>query len=250
MFLGYDLLIEPQAQADTYEVSFWELGMGPLDVLMGGPRGPSVNPAEWKKALPSAYPAPQMLRTGDTVSIDLVVDPDTGQRLVDYFSIQQQRIMPNLARVAAGARSIPTAPGVSGSARDFSAEDAELRILQPRVSLNGAAQDTSTFTGALNANGALVWFHQPGRGRYILSLAPRQELGFVKAGEVRAGTISFTVEGETFTLESPAAFAAGHAPYFLYVLHDPGWEPTAQAQRGHFQTGSVSPEEIAQLRRK
>jgi hypothetical protein len=250
VFLGYDLLIEPQPQADTYRLSFWELGLGPLD--MGrGPRNQPFNPADWRRLPIPGYPAPQVVHMGDTISIDLMVDAGTGQKLVDYVGIQQRQPPPIPPRLPSPiARPVPTVPTVSGVARDFSAEDAEMRILQPRITMNGTPQDTTPSRGAANATGTLVWFHLPNHGRYILSLAPRADLGFVKAGEVRGGAITFTLGDDKFTLESNTPITTGYAPYILYVLHDPDWEPTAQAQRGHFQTGSVSPGEIALLRRK
>jgi hypothetical protein len=138
---------------------------------------------------------------------------------------------------------------VSGDARDFSAADAELQISQPRVTLNGAPQNTAT-RGAANVRGSLVWFYLPEHGRYILSLAPRPDLDFQKAGEVRGGAITFTVGDDSIQLECPTPIATGNAPYYLYVLHDPEWEPTAQAQKGQFAVGSVAPGELAALKRK
>jgi hypothetical protein len=250
IFLGYDLLIEPQPQPDTFRVTFRELTTNPLNVARG-PGGQPFNPAEWKTLPLPVYPAPQVVHPGDTISVDLWVNPDTGQKLVDYISFQQPQSHPTLL-IGPGpiSRSAPAVPTVSGTARDFSAEDAEMRLVQPRIAMNGTPQDTTPSRGAANAAGTLVWFHLPNHGRYILSLAPRADLGFVKAGEVRGGAITFTLGGDTFTLESNTAITTGYAPYILYVLHDPDWEPTAQAQRGHFQTGSVSPGEIALLRRK
>ncbi len=245
VFLGYDLLIESQRQADTYRVTIGELGMGPFDMFRD-PRGQPFNPAEWKKLPIPRYLAPQLVFTGNTISIDLGTIPDTGQKLVDYISIQPRQA-PSLPRVRRPSSAVPT---VSGAARDFSAEDAEMQLVRPRVSVNGTPQDTTTSRAVEDASGALVWFYLPNRGRYILSLAPRPELGFVKAGEVRGGAINFTLSAGTFTLESSTPITSGYAAYVLYVLHDPEWEPTAQAQRGHFQTGSVSPGELALLRRK
>lgn len=244
IFLGYDLLIEPQPQADTYRVSFFELGLGALDMARSLQNQP-FNPAEWKKLPLPGYPTPQVVHIGDRLSVELMVNTDTGQKLVDNIIMQGQPVLPPRPL----ARPAPTVPTVTGVARDFSAEDAEMRIVQPRITMNGTPQDTAS-RGAANAAGTLVWFHIPSRGRYILSLAPRPELGFVKAGEVRGGAITFTLGPDTFTLESTTPITTGYAPYILYVLHDPDWEPTAQAQRGHFQTGSVSPGEIALLRRK
>jgi hypothetical protein len=141
-------------------------------------------------------------------------------------------------------RAVPT---VDGTPRNFSAADAEMRLTQPQATLNGTPLSTAARVSSVT--GSLVWFYLPGRGRYILSLVPRPELDFQRAGEVRGGAISVTLGGDIITLESPAEIAAGHAPYNLYVLRDPDWEPTTPAQKGHFAVGSVAPEELVILKR-
>jgi hypothetical protein len=117
-----------------------------------------------------------------------------------------------------------------------------MRLNQPQATLNGTPQSTAGRVS--NVTGSLVWFYLPGRGRYILSLVPRPELDFQRAGEVRGGAITLTLSGDTIRLESPVEIATGHAPYNLYVLRDPEWEPTTPEQKGHFAVGSVAPEEL------
>jgi len=269
LYFGYDILIQQDAQTDNYRVNWYELSIGPLDLAQASPA--SINPTEWKKLALPALPAPQMVHAGDAMPIEVVVDPNTGQKLVDTMRIHQgppflrmQTIgsQPNAAglqqlwtqqlqgimTLRTGAPNSGAVPTVSGTARNFSVEDAELRLAQTRVKINGVPQE---FPGASRvASGTLVWFYLPRRGRFILSLAPRPELGFVKAGEVRGGAVTFTVGKDEFTLESPAAIASGDAPYILYVLQDPQWEPTAQGQGGSLLVGSVSPRELAALQGK
>jgi len=140
-----------------------------------------------------------------------------------------------------------TPPTVAGPAREFSVEDAELRIGQFRISVNGTSETPPKSAAA--STGALVWFSLPNRGRYVLSLAPHPDLGFTKTGEVRGGVVTFSLGGETIKLECPNAIAPGDSAYNLYVLHDPLWEPTAQAQRSDVQYGSVDIGELTKLMR-
>ena len=77
-----------------------------------------------------------------------------------------------------------------------------------------------------------MWLYLPGRGRYILSLVPRPELDFKVAGEFRGGKAALTVGTDLISLECNNEIAPGHAPYRLYILLDPLWEPTAQSQKG------------------
>ncbi len=110
-----------------------------------------LNPAEWKTLPLPVYPAPQVVHTRDSISVDLWVNPDTGQKLVDYISFQP----PQGFLISAGpiTRTVPTVPTVSGVARDFSAEDAEMRLVQPRITMNGAPQDTTPSRAARECNG-------------------------------------------------------------------------------------------------
>ena len=93
-----------------------------------------------------------------------------------------------------------------------------------------------------------IWLYLPGRGRYVLSLAPRLGLDFKQSGEVRGGAITFAVDGDSIRLESFIPFAAGDTPYLLYVLHDPQWEPTSEKQKGAPNIGTVGAAELSALK--
>jgi hypothetical protein len=248
VYFGYEILLEEQ-QPGTYLATFGKLTVSPLELSSMGPPGSSVQPlgpgerTQWTMQPPPAIPEPRVVHAGDTISVNLFVDSATGQKLIDDIRIESSRAA--LPSVRPGTRSMPT---FAGTARDFSAIDAELQIGRPRVTLNGVPQDTTT-RGVAIARGSLVWFYLPNHGRYILSLAPRPELDFKLAGEVRGNTITFTWGGDSIKLECPNP-ATGDAPYHLYVLLDPEWEPTALAQKGQFAVGSVAPGELASLKRK
>jgi hypothetical protein len=268
VMFGYELVLE-EKQPGTYLATFGKLGITPLEISSEmAPRLPpnapsglvrpprpinSSNWSEWTTQPLPAIPEPRLVHPGDTISIDLFVDAVTGEKLIDDILIQPPRTVRSLAvgsppalPAALANRPVPT---VSGTAREFTAADAEMQLAQARVTLNGTPQSTIG-RAAPNARGSLVWFYLPNHGRYVLSLAPRPDLDFKKAGEVRGGTITFTVGNDSIKVECTNPIATGNAPYNLYVLHDPEWEPTAQAQKGQFAVGSVDPGELAALKRK
>jgi hypothetical protein len=260
LYFGYDIVIQPEEQVDTYRVTFANLSIGPLDLPTDS--ADSLDPSRWKKAELPALPAAKVVRAGDPMSISVFGDPDSGRKLLDTVTVVPMPPAPPRGYYGNGremwqwahtlARSGTPAPArmastFVGSARPFSADDAEMRLTMRRVIINGAVDLNAN--AARNVSGALVWFYAPGHGRYVLSLTPRPELGFVQAGEVRGGLVTFDVDKDNVVLESPAMIAPGDAPYVLYVLHDQEWAPTARGQMGQLLLGSVSPRELAAIAR-
>lgn len=255
-YFGYEVILEEQ-QPGTYLATFGKLSVTQMEAeAMVG--------SDWKQwsMRTLALPDPKVVHDGDVLSVELMADAASGDKLIEDITVQPFIRQTALSRLSAlpgvsgGSGfllnapvqpSVRTVPTVDGPARDFSAADAEMHLTPPHVSLDGIAQSTAGRISA-NVTGSLVWFYLPGHGRYILSLAPHPELDFQKAGEVRGGSIRFTLGEDTISLECPTEIATGRAPYFVYVLQDPLWEPTAQAQKGQFAMGSVDPGELLKLR--
>lgn len=245
-YLGYELLLEQQ-QTGRYRVTFGRLGVTPLDLAAGDLSTPPHNSPDPQKptdlawtSLPlPALPEPRVINEGETFSIVLLVDAATGARLIDDIKIDSSRpVRPG------NVLQIPT---VSGTARDFVVSDAELDIVQPRITLDRSVQSTWG-PGLRNVHSSLVWLYLPEHGRFILSLLPRPALGFRRAGEVRGGVIAFTLSGHSVKVECMNPIAPGHAAYNLYVLHDQSWEPTAENQKHLPALGTVSAAELTALR--
>jgi hypothetical protein len=259
LYFGYDIVIQPEVMIDTYRVSFSNLSIGPLDFQTDAPD--SLDPALWRKEAVPALPAPQTVHAGDPMSIHVLDDPDTRRDLIDTVTVVPMPPMPrrNMSTgrewwqwAHATLRNGNSGPArqpftIFGSARQFSSDDAEIRLQMGRVSINGTVDRRGEGTRVVT--GSLVWFYAPGHGRYILSLTPRPDLGFIQAGEIRGALAAFTVDKDEILLESQSMIAPGEAPYFLYVLHDPEWVPTSRSQIGVILFGSVSPRELAAVRR-
>jgi hypothetical protein len=259
IFFGYDIVVQPQDQIDTYTVSFFNLSMGPLDFPIDS--ADSLTPTLWKQVpLPTPLPS-QVLHGGEPMPITVYREPGTGKELLDTLTIAAMAPMGKPGHVQLNgidfwewAHSTPhngnAAPprkseDIFGVARQFTIDDAEMRLQMGRLLVNGKPQFGTE--GARVATGELVWFYVPGHGRYILSLTPRADLGFAQAGEIRGGLVTFSIDNDQVVLESPAMVAPGETPYFLYVLHDPSWTPTVQVPGGQLRFGSVSPKELAAL---
>ncbi len=216
IFLGYDAIIKVLPERNTYQVTFRALTMTP-DLQRQFSRD------EWSRMPTPGWtlPAPQILHGGDVLSLDLLTNPSTNQRVVDYITVQEPAVRFNgFTPIPERAFSYATGP-----ARDFKTDDVELLIQSPRLSINGKLDETST-TRYDSVVGGIVWIYANRHGRFLLSLIPHPELGFRRAGEVRGSSLKFIVGNDTFDLNAGGRIAPGQAAYTLYVLHQPDWKPS------------------------
>jgi hypothetical protein len=230
-YFGYDVVVEVGDAPGSYRVTFQPF-RAPFEATAWSLPGPS---AEWT-ALPSPrFPPTETVRAGEVLALELLANTDTGQRIVDYVTIQEP------SRSFQGFDAMPDRQFAfaTGPARDFRAEDVELRIQAARVRVNGLPE-ASADPLLPEISGPLVWFYFPGRGRFVLSLVPRPELGFERRGEVRGTLLEFTVGGDLYALSSGVRIAPGQAVFNLYVRHDPGWLPSYPfANTSRFTMGSA-----------
>lgn len=217
IYFGYDVSIETLSEPNTYRMTFGELTLSQKDTyVLGG------DPSTWT-ALPApdwGGPAVRTVRAGEVLSLDLLTNNTTGQKIVDYVTVQGPSAKP--AADPWHADFIYE----TGMPRDFRTDDAALEIRLPRISVNGDLGTASVGTGEV-VYGAAVWFYLPMRGRFILSLTPHPEFGFKSAGEIRGSSLSFTIGSDTFNLVSSGRIAPGSGPFNLYVLNDPAWRPAS-----------------------
>ena len=219
IYVGYDVVVKELAEPNRYQVTFQRLTMtAEISKQVLGDNAPRFRPM----ATPGwGLPAPQEIRGGEVLELNLLMNAVTRQVVKDYVTVQEA------SRRFSGFNASPDrefafAPG---PARDFRLDDVRLTIQAPRLSINGKL-DESSAKRFDEVSGGVVWIYTARRGRFILSLVPHPELGFRKAGEVRGTSLSFVVGNDTFTLSAGRSIAPGQAPFNLYVLHEPDWKPT------------------------
>ncbi len=180
-YFGYEVRVEPLAQRNDFRMTFHPLDLSPkvLESIH------IDNPSTWTKrdvgaaAARPLYPvrdAPDVVHTLDVIAVDLLVNPDTRQKIVDYVVLQ----WPNRTWTF----DVPIRRGFDyapGNARDFRLEDVRLTLTAPVLSVNdrveGNSRDVET--------GTRILVYVLNRGMYKLSLVPQP--GFHKAGARFAG---------------------------------------------------------------
>jgi hypothetical protein len=174
------------------------------------------------------------------IAVDLMTNQQTNQKIVDYVVIHGPSQSWSFDRLPV-QREFAYTPG---TARDFSVEDAGMRLAEPRVNITYHAMGDGRlveFTTATDeeVSGPIVWFSLRNRGRFILSLVPHPELGFRKAGEVRGTSLMFMLGTDRLTLTSAKTIAPGDAPFNLYVLWEQGWRPAHPNADAAFTVGAA-----------
>ena len=211
VYFGYDVILEASPDGQTFQVRAEPLSASPDEL-----RNMGLNP-DWTKLSLPANPVITGVRIGATVQLDLLENRTLGQKIVDSITVRPR-----------GSRSSPP--------RDFTVADAELQFKQVQLRVNGSPVPIGSF----GTGGAAVWFYVPGHGRFVFSLAPHPELGFVRMGQVNGTRLTLTLGADTFELDSTGVIASTSGAFHIYGRHD-DWTPPS----GGFTMGSADhPESI------
>ena len=207
---GYDVRLEPSADTRTAQIRIEPLHAAQHAVQNG-----------WTQfGIPAGlpkYPVIPGLHVGDTVALDLLINPATGQKIVDYLTLVRQPV-----------------PEV---AHDFSLADVQLFLDRPRIAVNRnplELEPAVKFQGS--AAGTVVWLYLEGHGRYMLSLVRDDKTGFKKAGTATGTTLTFRDGNSDFRVDCESPVAPGPGLYNLYVKHEPDGRPRKPSD--HIEAGT------------
>ena len=169
---------------------------------------------------------PQTLDDGDAVSLELLVNQESGVKIVDVVSVTFDR-----SRLREG--SLESAP------KDFTLEAVELAVKNYSLSLNGTVVSKSK--SSIGVRGALLWLYIPERGRFIFSLVPREGYEFQKVAVLDENKIEFTLNNEHYEWLSAASILPNGGTWNLWVLHDTNYTPLFGADEPLPRTPPKSP---------
>lgn len=218
-YYGYDLFVEPR------EGSFFQVRIEPLSLSTSELAASRIVDSSWTPIPLLKYPVIPLVPAGAVVSIDLLQNPATGQKVVDVLTFKSTAPAPAVAS--------------AGPPRDFSINDVEIRLESPRVSVNGQIVDASLRVGG-GVSGQVLWFYLPERGRFAFSIQPNRN--YRRAGEVFDKTMDFTVGGDQYHVQSAAPIAPAAGRFHLYVLDEPRWTPARGSGASMILGAAISPD--------
>ena len=235
-FFGYDLIIEPTAASKKqFRVSVgplsseYEQGLRVRKDFRAMQPHPSFNAAAF-----SASIKPQLVADGDTLALDVLLNPRTGVEIVDLIKISTDD--PRLQESPLSARA----------ARDFKLEDVQLKVGNYKLLVN----DELIYRTASGCAGAIIWFSHPERGRFIFSLTPHAGYDFRKVGTVEHNKIAFTWEGDHYEWVSSQPVVGLGGNWNVWVLHDSDYSPELFTHGAEPQSAETTKPKGSDLERK
>jgi hypothetical protein len=214
----YQVAINPLEGGAKFEVSLKSVMPTPEQVKSWG-----IDPARVETNFLKNYSAPLTVASGDTLAIDVLINPRTGVKLVDYYRISNGPLVPER-----DPKSFPAA------ARPFKPEDLELLVMNYQIRVNGE----TVYKSGGGFGGRFIWFDVPRVGRFLFSLAQAEAAaaGFQPAAFVSKHQISFAHAGNHYELVSEQPIVPGAGVYNLWMMHD----PTFTVLTDDFPKGAVS----------
>lgn len=212
LFFGYALVVEPIPSSKQFSVTVRPLSLDDERELRARKAFSTrhIHP-NYNFAGLSRSSAPQIINDGDTFALDVLVNPQTGDKVTDIVTISS---------VLMGIREAPT----SESPRDFTLGDVPLKMINYQLLINGELVAGGKRSGA--CAGPLIWFHLPEHGgRFIFSVMPHEGYDFKKVGTIENNRIKFTLNNDRYEWISNAPIVGNGGNWNLYVLYDPGYIP-------------------------
>lgn len=153
---------------------------------------------------------PQTLDDGDAVSLELLVNHESGVKIVDVVSV-------TFNRATLRESNLEAAP------KDFTLDAVALGVKNYSLVINGTLVNKSK--SSIGFSGALLWFYVPDRGRFIFSLVPREGYEFQKIAVLDDNKIAFTIDNEEYEWLSSDSILPNGGTWNLWVLRDTKYTP-------------------------
>ena len=175
---------------------------------------------------------PQTLDDGDAVSLELLVNQESGAKIVDVVSVtfDRTRLREN------HLESIP---------KDFTLDAVALGVKKYSLLLNG--HEVSKSKSSIGCTGALLWLYIPERGRFIFSLVPREGYDFAKIAVLDENRIAFTIDGEHYEWVSSDPILPSGGTWNLWVLRDTKYTPLFTAEESQPRSAPKTPNILDRL---
>jgi hypothetical protein len=207
VMFGYDLRIDSDRLTKKFSVAVLPAADAFRRSFLKRP--PSTRASDLFATFPRST-TPQTLEDGDGLALELLVNSESGLKIVD------------VVRVAFDSSKLRE-PVLDAAPKDFTLDAVTLTIKNYDLYIDGA------FAGKGRAStictGSLLWFYVPDRGRFIVSLSARSGYSFTKIGLLDRNRIEFSYKDHYYEWISSESISPIDGPWNVWVLSDPAYTP-------------------------
>jgi hypothetical protein len=166
-----------------------------------------IDPARVETNFLGQYTAPLTITGGEMLAVDVLVNPRTRVKLVDYFRVTSR---PPVRESGIG--------NLSTKARPIEIGDVEFFVQNFELRLNGQ----SIYASKGGMGGRFIWLDVPQTGRFIFSLTPLSEAdGFHRLASLTRQQIIFRNGADNYELTSEHPIIPASGLFYLWVRLDP-----------------------------
>src|SRR5215475_10249757 len=166
-----------------------------------------IDPTRVENGFLSKYKDPITINEGDIISVDALVEPRTGAKLVDYFQISTGEPI---------KRRNPDK--LKAEARALTLKDLILSVEGYEVRRNGEKLKG----GGGGASGRYIWLGIPQVGRAIFTLTtPPEGSGFEQTAIVNNNQLIFSIDGAQYEWLSKSMIVTADGSFNVWMKFDP-----------------------------
>jgi hypothetical protein len=190
-----------------------------------------IDPARVEKDFLTKYTQPITLNNGDTIALDVLLDPHTGAKLVDFFQILTDESNMRRFQISTGQSDTrdfqvsaaepikpPNPDQLKAEARSLTVDDLTLTVTDFEVWLNGEKIKGS----GGGVGGRYIWLGIPKAGRAIFTLAtPPAGSGLEQTAIVNKNRLIFWINGAQYEWISKSRIVPADGSFHVWMKFDP-----------------------------
>lgn len=210
---GYDLLVNSDPVARRFSLAVLPADEAFRRTFLKDPNRPRAQDvfATFPKST-----SHQTLDDGDAFSLELLVNQESGLKIVDIVRVTFDR-------------SLLRDDGFGAPPKDFTLDDVAMAVEGYQLLIEGKSVGKSK--SKIRCSGSLLWLYVPDRGRFIFSLVPRSGYAFQKIGVLNERKIDFIADDEYYEWLSAAPIMPNGGIWNLWVLHDAKYTPLFNSEK-------------------
>ncbi len=197
----YKLLVKPLEGGARFEVTLQAHEPTPAQSESW-----KINPARVERGFLSKYTQPLIISDGDTLALDVLVDPRTNAKITDLYLI------------STGSPITRRAPEkVKAEARELTLDDLSLSVTGYQVRRNG----TTVYSNGGGASARFIFLDVPAVGRVWFTVTtPPPGSGFERAAVVNDKQLIFTIGDAQYEWNSKERILPAEGSFYVWMLHD------------------------------